>query len=137
MKTYFIKNSILTISLFIISTSSIFTLSSCNKEDTDTDSNNTPTVTNDNYYVKYVISSNYPRIFSNWSVTTPQGKYTKNDYQTRHWEQTYGPVKKGFKCEVLVENGEPTIEIYASKNQEPFALKANATGTSASYVINF
>ena len=135
MKTYFIKNSILTISLFIISTLSIFTLSSCNKEDTD--SNNTPTVTNDNYYVKYVISSNYPRIFSNWSVTTPQGKYTKNGYQTRHWEQTYGPVKKGFKCEVLVENGEPTIEIYASKNQEPFALKANATGTSASYVINF
>ena len=55
----------------------------------------------------------------------------------RHWEQTYGPVKKGFKCEVQVGNGEPTIEIYVSKNQEPFALKTTKTGKSASYTIDF
>ncbi len=113
----------------IISVLTIFiAFSSCNKEET---------TTNDNYYVRYVISCSYPLIFSNWSVTIPEGKYTKNDYQTRQWEQTYGPVKKGFKCEVKVGNGEPSIEIYVSKNQEPFALKENKTGNSASYTINF
>ncbi len=113
----------------IISVLTIFTISSCGEEEMD---NN-----NDNYYVKYVISSIYPKIFSNWTVTTPQGNYTKNDYQTRSWEQTYGPVKKRFKCEVQVERGDPTIQIYVSKNQEPFALKTTKTGKSASYTINF
>lgn len=92
---------------------------------------------NDSYYLKYVISSSYPRIFSNWTVTTPQGNYTKNGYQTRRWKETYGPKKKGFKCEVYVSNGEPTIGIYVSKNQEPFALKISKKRNSASYTINF
>ena len=116
----------------IISALTIFTFFSCNKEEID---NNT--VVNDNYYVKYVISSIYPYIFSNWTVTTPEGNYTKNDYQTRHWEQTYGPVKKGFKCEVQVKSGQPTIEIYVSKNQEPFALKTTKDSYSAAYTIDF
>ncbi|WP_316764993.1 hypothetical protein [Pedobacter aquatilis] len=106
------------------------------KEIIDRHDNNEKAI-DDNYYVKYVISSSYPRIFSDWSVSTPQGRYTKNDYQTRRWEQTYGPVKKGFKCEVIVGSGEPTIEIHASKNQEPFALKTTKTGKSASYTIDF
>jgi hypothetical protein len=133
MKPHFLKQVILVNTLMIISVLTIFTFSSCNKKEMD----NNETVLNDNYYVKYIISSSYPRIFSNWSVTTPDGKYTKNDYQTRHWEQTYGPVKKGFKCEVQVENGEPTIEIYVSKNQESFALKTTKIGMSASYTIDF
>jgi len=132
MKSHFIKQSFFTSTLMIISALTIFAFSSCNKEEID---NNT--VVKDNYYVKYVISSSYPRIFSNWSVTTPQGNYTKNDYQTRYWEQTYGPVKKGFKCEVQVSSGEATIEIYVSKNQEPFALKTTKTSNSASYTIDF
>lgn len=117
----------------IISILTIFIFFSCNKEEAD----NNDTVINDNYYVKYIISSSYPLIFSNWSVTTPEGNYTKNNYQTRHWEQTYGPVKKGFKCVVQVGNGSPTIEIYVSKNQEPFALKTTKTSMSASYTIDF
>jgi hypothetical protein len=133
MKSYFLKQVILVSILTIISVLTIFTISSCNKEEMD----NNETVINDNYYVKYVISCSYPRIFSNWSVTTPEGNYTKNNYQTRHWEQTYGPIKKGFKCAVQVGNGEPTIEIYVSKNQESFALKTTKTGTSASYTIDF
>jgi hypothetical protein len=133
MKSHFLKQGILVSTLMIISVLTIFTFSSCDKEEMD----NKETVINDNYYVKYVISSSYPKIFSNWSVTTPDGKYTKNNYQTRHWEQTYGPVKKGFKCEAQVGNGEPTIEIYVSKNQEPFALKTTKTGSSASYTIDF
>lgn len=92
---------------------------------------------NDNYYVKYIISNSYPRIFSNWSVTTPEGNYSKNAYQTRGWKQIYGPVKKGFICEVQVGNGDPTIEIYVSKNEEPFALKKTIRGMKASYTIDF
>ena len=110
----------------------LLTLSSCDKED-----NNDKIETNDNYYVKYVIHCNYPLIFSNWTVTTPDGNYSKNGYQTRGWEQTYGPVKKGFRCAATVGNGVPDIEIHVSKNQEPFALKVLKTGGSASYVIDF
>jgi hypothetical protein len=132
MESHFPKRSILISTLMIISALTIFTFFSCNKEEID---NNT--VVNDNYYVKYVISSIYPYIFSNWTVTTPEGNYTKNDYQTRHWEQTYGPVKKGFKCEVQVKSGQPTIEIYVSKNQEPFALKTTKDSYSAAYTIDF
>lgn len=129
MKSFLLNKIILKTLLFTIT---LITFTTCKKDD-----NNNLEGTSDNYYVKYVISSIYPRIFSNWSVTTPQGKYTKNDYQTRRWEQTYGPVKKGFNCEVLVGSGEPTIEIYVSKNQEPFALKTTKDGKSATYVINF
>ena len=130
MKSYFLKQGILVSTLIIISVLTIFTFSSCNKEEMD---NN---ITVDNYYVKYIISSSYPRIFSDWSVTTPEGNYSKNGYQTRGWKQTYGPVKKGFKCEVRVRNGDATVEIYVSKNEEPFALKT-IKKMSASYTIDF
>lgn len=116
----------------IISLLSVFLFSSCDKENED--SSEAPIA--DSYYVKYVISASYPRIFSNWSVSTPQGQYTKNNYQTRHWEETYGPVKKGFNCNVEVKNGEPTIAIYIAKNQEPFALKTTKNGYSASYTVD-
>ena len=111
---------------------------SCKKDETETSiTNDNYSITNDNYYVKYKISSNYPNIFSNWSVTTPQGNYTKNNYQTRLWEETYGPVKKGFKCVAQVQNGIPTIEIYISKNNSPFALKASKSGGTLSYTIDY
>ena len=116
-------------------------LMSCNDDDKETVINKDEPVINDNYYVKYVISCSYPYIFSNWSVATPQGTYNRNNYQTRHWEQTYGPVKKGFNCSASVGNGNPSvaIEIYVSKNQEPFALKTtnNGRGSFAYYTINF
>ena len=105
--------------------------SSCKKDETET------SITNDDYYVKYKISSNYANNLSNWTVTTPQGNYTRNNYQTRLWEETYGPVKKGFKCVAQVENGTPTIEIYISKNNSPFALKASKSGGTLSYTIDY
>lgn len=95
------------------------------------------TETKDNYYVKYIIKCDYPAIFSDWTVTTPEGTYSKMDYQTRGWNQTYGPVKKGFKCEAIVERGKPTIEIHVAKNEEPFALKRITTTGSALYVIGY
>jgi len=94
----------------------------------------------DNYYVKYVIKGTCTYCyFRDWTATTPGGTYTNSGYQTKSWNQTYGPVKKGFKCEIQVGNyiggTPPTIEIYVSKNQEPFALKTTNTGQSASYTI--
>ena len=138
MNSHFLKQSISRSMLIVISVFTIFiAFSSCDKEEKDNKDEEDEVVVNDNYYVKYVISCSYPRIFSNWSVSTPEGTYSKNDYQTRRWEQTYGPVKKGFRCLARVGRGEPTIEIYVSKNQEPFALKATTTGQSASYTIDF
>jgi hypothetical protein len=137
MKSYFIKHGILTFKLIIISALTIFTFSSCNKEDVVANQ----IVPLDNYYVKYFIKGNgaYGR-FSNWTVTTPQGKYTNTGIQVSYWTQTYGPISKGFKCDVQIGDyisGAPTIEIHVAKNQEPFALKVTKTGNSASYNIDF
>ena len=131
MKSYFIKQDILTITLTIISVLAIFTFSSCGEEEPEN-------ITNDSYYVMYVIKGNGPySYFSNWTVTTPEGKYTNSGTQVSSWTQTYGPVDKGFKCEVQIGNGAPIIEIHVSRNQEPFALKVTQTGNYASYTINF
>ena len=135
MKTHFRKH-ILTAVLTVFSLFTLCTFPSCEKEDKIDDEQ-----TNDNYYVKYIISGNgtYGR-FSNWTATTPEGKYSNNGYQTRSWNQTYGPVKKGFKCEVQIGDyisGAPTIEIHVSKNTEPFSLKTGKTGDNASYTIAY
>ena len=116
------------------------TLHSCGEDDTPLELND-GTIINDNYYVKYNIKGNgtYGR-FSDWIATTPQGTYANNGYQERSWSQIYGPVDKGFKCEVLIDNyisKAPTIEIHVSKNEEPFALKVIETGKSASYTVGF
>ncbi len=129
MRTNFIKHVLLTFTLIMLSS-----LTSCNNEDDEI-------VSNDNYYVKYIIRGNgtYGR-FSNWSASTPQGNYTNNDIQVRSWNQTFGPVNRGFRCNIQIGNyisGAPLIEIHVSKNQEPFALKASRTGNSATYTIDF
>lgn len=121
------------IMVLLMSVLALFTLSSCKKG-----SSNNPVV-NDNYYVKYTIKGYSPsgRI-SNWTVTAPQGNYTYSGPSVLTWNETYGPVTKGFKCEVQIVNyvgGLPTIEIHVSKNSEPFALKVTNTGTSAIYTI--
>jgi len=130
MKSYSPKQVILST---LFSALIIFNFSSCNEEDVDS--------TSGNYYVMYVIKGNgtYGR-FSNWTVSTPQGKYTNSGTQVRSWTQTYGPINNVFKCGVQIGNyidGAPTIEIYVSKNQEPFALKVTTMGNSASYTLDF
>lgn len=134
MKSLNIKHRILSITFIIVSVVSILSLNSCNNNDNEVE-------INDNYYVRYVIKGNgaYGH-FSNWTVSTPDGNYTNNGLQVRTWTQTYGPVNKGFKCNVQIRNfigGTPSIEIHVSKNQEPFSLKENRIGNSASYTINF
>lgn len=130
---FFLKKEIFRMLLIIVSLSTISTLSSCKKESKN------DIGTNDNYNVKYAIMGNGPYgHFSDWTAAMPQGTYSNNGYQTRSWNQTYGPVKRGFKCEVQIGKyigGEPTIEIHVSKNQEPFVLKVTKKGSSAFYFI--
>ena len=133
MKSLSLRQGSLLIILMLIGVSSILSFSSCKKEEKIN-------VSEDNYYVKYIIKGNgtYGR-FSDWTATTPQGTYANSGYQTTSWNQTYGPVKKGFRCEVQIGNyisGAPTIEIHVSKNSEPVALKVSNTGNSAIYTIN-
>lgn len=135
MKLFYLKNGIIRMLLLSLSMFTVFTFSSCAKEE-----KNSAIVSNDNFYVRYIIKGNgaYGR-FSNWTATTPQGLYSNTGYQTTSWNQTYGPVQKNFKCEVQIGsyiNGAPTIEIHVSKNSEQFALKVTNTGNSAKYLIN-
>ena len=112
----------------------LISLSSCKKDETNTTTNNT---TNDDYLVKYVIKGNGPYIyFSDFSVNTDQGNVSFSGYQYHSWNQTYGPVKKGFRASVSVESSLVTVEIYVSKNNGPFALKASKSGDN-SYTIDF
>lgn len=134
MKSFSLQHQLLAIGLLVIAALTVFSISSCSKKAASEDANA-------KYYVKYIINGNgaYGR-FSDWTATTPQAKYTNTGYQTRSWTQTYGPVIKGFKCEVLIENyigGAPTIEIHVSKNDEAFTLKVTVTGSSASYIVDF
>ena len=119
-----------------ISSLAILTFSSCSKEEDDTEN----TGNNDNYYVNYNIQAPGPYgRFSNWTASTPDGRYSNSGFQVSSWNQTYGPVQKGFRCSVQIgdyQGGTPTIEIYVSKNEEPFALKTTVTGASASYNID-
>ena len=142
MRLHFLVIKLITISMF-------FSLSSCEKgEVTECECPNAKidtvinTVIDDYYYVKYDITGNgRAGSFYNWTVTTPDGKYSNEDSQVRSsWIETYGPVDKGFACNVQIGgyyNGAPTIKIYVSKNEEPFALKVSETGSSASYIVDF
>lgn len=133
MKIIYLTKGLKALCLILIISLAFLTITSCNKDDSSTASN-------DNYYYKYVITGNgtYGR-FSNWTATTPQGVYSNNGIQVTGWTQTYGPVSKGFLCKVQIGSfiwAAPTIDILVSKNQEPFALKVSQNGNSASYIIN-
>ena len=109
----------------------LIALSSCKKDETNT-------TTNDDYFVKYVIKGNGTYIyFSDFSVNTDQGNVSFSGYQYHSWNQTYGPVKKGFRASVSVQSSYVTTEIYVSKNNGPFALKASKSDGGSSYTIDF
>jgi len=126
------------LNIVILSLALITILSSCKKEATTT-------TTNDDYYVKYAIKGNGTYIyFNNFSVNSDKGNVSFSGYQYKSWTQTYGPVKKGFKASVTVQSGYVTVEIYISKNNGAFALKASKSGNnsstsniSQSYTIDF
>jgi len=115
----------------------VISLSSCNK-----DKDKVEMAISDEYYVKYVVKCSQNRWYvSSFSINTDAGTKTFNDYKSTSWTQTYGPVKKGFVASATASQSPvPAIEIYVSKNQSPFALKASKTGSnqvSLSYTIDF
>jgi hypothetical protein len=136
MKALLLKQRILSLALMAISSLAILTIFSCSEEENDTDN----TVNTDIYYVNYIIQAPGPYgRFSNWTASTPDGTYSNSGYQISSWNQTYGPVEKGFRCIVQIgdyQGGTPSIEIHVSKNNEPFALKTAVTGASALYDID-
>ena len=109
----------------------LISLSSCNK-----DKDKVEMGISDEYYVKYVIKGNGTYIyFSDFSVNTDQGNVSFSGYQYHSWNQTYGPVRKGFRASVSVGSS-VTVEIYVSKNNGPFALKASKSGGNSSLTPN-
>lgn len=136
MNTFSLNLTKLNIIVLALSSLIILTIFSCD----DNDNSIGDIANNDIYYVNYIIQAPGPYgRFSNWTATTPNGTYSNSGTQVAGWNQTYGPVQKGFQCRVEIgdyQGGTPTIEIHVSKNEGSFALKRTVTGTSASYVIN-
>ena len=94
------------------------------------------------YYVKYVAKSlNRYISITGVTVATDNGTRTFNysGNAKYSWEQTYGPVKKGFRASITVTGNKiGNIEIYCSRGSEPFALKASRSGSgSLQYTINY
>ena len=114
----------------------LISLSSCNK-----DKDKVEMGISDEYYVKYVIKCSQGRWYvHDFSINTGAGTQSFKDYKNTYWTQTYGPVKKGFQASATAQSVVPAIEIYVSKNQSPFALKASKTGSdqvSVSYTIDY
>lgn len=72
---------------------------------------------------------------------TDKGEQTI-EYNTQgvNWDGTYGPVKKGFVAKISCNAPLVTslrIRIYASRDKEPFVVKAETSSSSASYTIDF
>ncbi len=95
-----------------------------------------PVENKDEYYVKYIVKSQ--TIYSTSKVA--QIKMENNSTEefawgNGNWEMTIGPVKKGFNasCDARHDVSQVLartyidIEIHVSKNNGPFALKANDT----------
>jgi hypothetical protein len=91
----------------------------------------------DEYYVKYSITTRQYQIFSDITYADISGEKVANKgYSSRAWGITIGPVKKGFRAYVRYGWGGGTCHIEVSKNGGPFAMKAEAD-ESVSYTINF
>lgn len=123
-------NKILRITSLILSIFVI--LSSCKRDEVKI-------TTTDEYYVKYAIKGNGTyNYFNKFSVNTDKGNVSFSGYQYRSWNQTYGPLRKGFRASAT-SDGLVTIEIFVSKNNGPFVLKASKSGSqsSVSYTIDF
>ena len=115
-----------------------FSLTGC--EGFNQPSNGNSTQQQDEYYVKYTISSSF---YYFGSITYADVNGTKNDRTGDYnrtslkWEVIVGPVKKGFNSHVSYSRGSANIvKIEVSKNNGPFVLKASGD-KSASYIINF
>lgn len=94
------------------------------------------------YYVKYeaVVSSFYTGTVT-YNVTTEKG--IQKFESGKSFSQTFGPLKKGFNTMITANTqnlfrADCNLRIYIARGTEPFALKANITGSgvvTAKYTI--
>ena len=116
-------------------------LSSCEKEEF-------PLEENDEYYVKYIVTSNTMYSLSrNVKVKSENNSFKDFTYKNSKWEMTIGPVKKGFQASsvakyVTSQNLARTYistEIQVSINNSPFVMKAidNSTEVRMSSSIRY
>ena len=90
-----------------------------------------------NYYIKYKAKAIKYKVVSKVQVTTETGKQYLTP-KTQIWEQTFGPVSKGFEAKIMVYDQMEYIEIYCSRGEEPFALKAStSSGLNLNYTIDY
>jgi len=83
-----------------------------------------------------MIHSNHSKSDFSLAVAAESGTITFTDVK-QSWSQTFGPVQNGFRADISVEGASsPSVQIYVSRGNEPFALKA-AGSDRASYVIDF
>ncbi len=128
--------------LRIITIAFLSILFSCNKEEKEEKEELIPSTTNEDvYYVKYEISGRLYFYIDGVSYKTENGFQSQSFSAARSFEETCGPVKKGFSAQIQItqRRGEPSsgaTKIYVSKNNGPFAIKATGK-ESASYTINF
>lgn len=130
----------------------IFTIYSC--ENNNTPQPNTPNTDQsgdkeeERYYIKYTATCVciYSGINMEVKVNTEQGLTTF--VCGKSFSETFGPVPKGFKCEIIGTNpssstkdySDITVSIHVARGKEPFVLKAtdNQMGSSqTSYTIDF
>ena len=118
----------------------------CEKiENDNNEQNGDQNTQEDFYYVRYnvgVSTSHIPTTYI--TVNTDMGI---NEFEAvKTFEETFGPVSKGFNAEIdVVAEGagwaETTASIHVSKNNGPFALKAYKSVSSSkinlSYKIDF
>ena len=96
------------------------------------DENSEPSVAD--YYVQYKAGSMY--YLNKVTVATESGKKVYSDYKSSSFNKTFGPVRKGFMAEISVGVSNSSVEIYVSRGNEPFVLKATGSG-GAKYKIDF
>ena len=92
---------------------------------------------NDYYYIKYEAYNIY--VLHNTTINTEKGTQTI-DIKKTTFSEIYGPVSKGFQTSIQVQRAQSsnpaTVQIYVSKNNGPFTLKASGNN-STSYTIDF
>lgn len=127
----------------IVLLSALLTLlafSSCTNEEPSPSNTQQGTETDANYYVKYTalayggVGYENARIES-VTVETETGSKTIEP-NVKSWEETYGPVSKGFKAKIQATGASKTVRIYVCRGEEPFVIKGEGS-SSASYTIDF
>ena len=141
----------------------IITLSSCSESEDEPElpqinnnGNNTENGKDDDteevrYYVKYEISTTtrWTNTINTVTYVSEKGAQTFNAEGNTNWSATYGPLSYGsvVSLKICSKNkkdydygGHNHSRIYVSKNQEPFVIKAEDSGSkdiTLSYKIDF